>query len=133
MLRPQLNQPNPETVKLKHIQTESVVTRANNITKKIDDSVTKIDTAHMIASKGYTCTVEICKGNACECRCKEQPWCENIGCDDQKEYRCMTKEECERYMTEYKDYTCNDESCKDNNCVCKYEDQPLYEDVQSAD
>ena len=118
---------------MKNTQTESVVTRANKITKKIDDSLTKIDTTHMTTFKEYACTEEICKGNDCECRYKEQPLCEHIGCEDQTEGICMTKEECERYMTEYKDYTCNDESCKDNNCVCKYEDQPLYEDVQSAD
>ena len=41
----QSNQPTPDTVEFKYNQTESVVTRVNEIAKEIDISVPKIDTA----------------------------------------------------------------------------------------
>ena len=84
-------------------------------------------------SKGYTCPGEFCKGNDYVYKYKEQPLCEDIGCEDQKEGRCMTKEECDKYMTESKGRTCIDEFCQGNDCVCKYKEQPLCEDIECKD
>ena len=87
----------------------------------------------MKESKGYTFTYEFFQGNDCACSCKEQPLCEDIECEDQKEGRCMTKEECDKYMTESKRYPFTDDFCKGNDCVCKYNEQPLCEDIGCED
>ena len=39
---------------------------------------------------GYTCSYEYCKGNDCVCSYYEQPLCEDNGCKDQEEGKCMT-------------------------------------------
>ena len=65
---------------------------------------------YMTESKGCTCTDEFCKGNDCVCKYKEQPLCEDIGCEDQKEGRRMTKDERDKYMTESKECSCTDDS-----------------------
>ena len=45
---------------------------------------------------GYTCIDEYCNGNNCEFKYIEEPLCDDIGCEDQIEGRCMTIEECKR-------------------------------------
>ena len=59
---------------------------------------------------GYNCTAVFCKGNDHVCKCKEQRLCEDIGCEDQKEGRCMTKDEYDKYMTDSKECNCSDDS-----------------------
>ena len=60
---------------------------------------------------GYTCIDEICKGNDCVCKNIDELLCKDIGCEDQKECRCMIKEEYDKYMNESKEYLCTDEFC----------------------
>ena len=88
---------------------------------------------YMTDSKGYTCNDELDKGNNCGCRYKEQPLCKDIDCEDQKEGRYMTKNNCKKYAQKYPGYPCNDEFCKDNNCVYSYKDQLLCEDIECED
>ena len=57
---------------------------------------------HMNASNGYNCNDAVCKGNDCGCCYKEQPMCEEIDCEDQMEGRCVTKEDCVRYINDSK-------------------------------
>ena len=111
------------------------VTRNNYCVKISDERIKTIEEfyRHMTASKGHNCNVEFCKGNDCVCSSEEQSLCEDIECDDQKEGICMTQEECDKYILESKSYTCTDEVCKDNDCVCSSEEQPLCEDIGSED
>ena len=81
---------------------------------------------------GYPCTDAFYNGNNCVCSYKEQPLCEDIGCDDQKEGRCMTKKNCTQYAKKYPGYTCNDKFCRDNDCGCSYKEQPFYKDIGRA-
>ena len=57
---------------------------------------------HMNVSNGYNCNDAVCKGNDCGCCYKEQPMCEEIDCEDQMEGRCVTKEDCVRYINDSK-------------------------------
>ena len=82
---------------------------------------------------GYPCNDEFFNGNHCVCSYKEQPLGEHIGCEDQNEGRCKTKEYSARYMTDSKGYTCNDELCKGDDCGCKYKEQLLCEDIDYED
>ena len=71
---------------------------------------------------GYPCNDEFCKGNNCVCICQEQPLGRDIKYDDQQENICKLKEECEKYMDDFKEFICTDEVCKGNNCVCSSEE-----------
>ena len=53
---------------------------------------------------GYPYNDEFCKGNNYVYQYKEQPLCEDIGCEDQKEGRCTTTEEYEKNTNESKIY-----------------------------
>lgn len=55
---------------------------------------------------GYNCTAVFCKGNDHVCKCKEQRLCEDIGCEDQTDGRCMTKEDYDKSMPDSKKYHC---------------------------
>ena len=88
---------------------------------------------HMTASNGYNCNAAVCKGNDCGCCYKEQSMCEEIDYEDQIEGRCMTKEDCVRYMNDSKGYTCNDELCNGTAYAFKYKEQPLCEDIACED
>ena len=88
---------------------------------------------YMSNSKGYTCNDELFKGNDCECSYKEQPLCEDIDYEDQKEGRYMTNNNCKQYAKKYPGYQCNDKFCKGNNYVCSYKEQPLCKDVGCED
>ena len=77
--------------------------------------------------------IQAIKGNDCVCSYQEQLLCENIKCDDQKEDICKPKEECDKYMNDYKAFTCNDEVCKGNDCECSSEEHPLCEDIRCED
>ena len=72
---------------------------------------------------GYTCIDELWKGNGWICKYKEQPLCEDIGCDDQAEGECMTKHNYKQYAKILLGYTRIDEFYKGNDCVCKYKKQ----------
>ena len=78
---------------------------------------------HMNASSEYNCTDTFCNGNDCGYCYMEQPLCEDIAYEYQTEGRCMTIEDCERYMTDSKGKTCNTELFKDNDYVYKYKEQ----------
>ena len=82
---------------------------------------------------GYPCNDEFCNGNNCVCIYQEQPLCEDIKYDDQQEDICKPKEERDKYMNDSKEIICNDEVCKDNNCVCSSEEQKLCKDIGCAD
>ena len=82
---------------------------------------------------GYTCIDELCKGNDCVWKHIDEPLCEDIGCEDQKEGRRMIKEERDKYMNESKEYPCTDEFCNGNDCVCSYQGQTLSEDIGCED
>ena len=77
--------------------------------------------------------IQAIKGNDCVCSYQEQPLCENITCDDQKEGTCKPKEECDKYMNDYKAFTCNDEVCKGNDCECSSEEHQLCGDIRCED
>ena len=104
------------------------------IKRKVDEwqqrNVTGI---YIYASKGYNCNHEVYKGNDFGYSFKEQPLCEDIECENQTEGRCMTKEDCERYITNSKGYTCNDKLYKGNDYVFTYMEQPLCEDIDCED
>ena len=51
-----------------------------------------------------------CKGNDCVSKCKEQTLCEDIGCEDQTDGRCMTKEDYDKSMPDSKEYHCYGDS-----------------------
>ena len=72
---------------------------------------------------GYTCIDEICKGNDCVCKNKEQPSCEDIGCNDQVEGECMTKKNYKQDSKTFQGYTCTDVFFKGNDCDYKYKKQ----------
>ena len=61
-------------------------------------------------SKAIICNDEVFKGSDCKCSSEEQTLIKDIGCADTKEGRCITKGECDKYMTTSKGYTCNDDS-----------------------
>ena len=67
---------------------------------------------------GYPYNDKFCKGNDCVCSYQEQPLCKNIKCDDQQEGIRKSKEECDKFMNNSTVFTCNDEICKGNDCVC---------------
>ena len=84
--------------------------------------MTKVECA--TSPKGYTFSEELCEGNDCVCSYYEQPSCEDIGCEEQKNGRCMTKVECKQYATSTKGYTCTVKFCQGIDCVCSYYEQP---------
>ena len=59
--------------------------------------------------------------------------CKNLECEDKPENRCMTKEDCANYITDFKGKTCNDELCNGTDCVSNYKEQPLCEDISCED
>ena len=42
---------------------------------------------------GYTCSEDLCKGNDCVCKYKEQP-CKDNGCQEKTEGECVSKDKC---------------------------------------
>ena len=61
-------------------------------------------------SKAFICTDEVCKGNDCVNGSDEQTLYKDIGCEYSKEGRCITKEECDKYIATSKGYTCTDDT-----------------------
>merc|ERR1712238_141320 len=53
----------------------------------------------------------------------------NIGCEKEKKDTCMTTVECKQIATSNKGYTCSEELCEGNDCVCSYYEQALCEDI----
>ena len=65
---------------------------------------------YMNDSKACICTDEVCKGNDCVSSSEEQTLYKDIGCEDPKEGRCITKEKCDKFMTTSKRYTCTNDN-----------------------
>ena len=55
---------------------------------------------------GYFFTAVYCKGNDCVSKYKERKLCEDIGCEDQTDGRCMKKEAHDKYMPDSKESHC---------------------------
>jgi len=88
---------------------------------------------HTNLNKGYACSYKFCKGNNCVCKYKiktEQPtkepttsptpMCKDVGCKEQEEGKCMTKEACDKYSKQFPGYSCSKKLCEGNDCVCKH-------------
>ena len=56
--------------------------------------------------QGYNFTAVYCKGNDCVSKYKEQKLCEDIGCEDQTDGRCMTKEAHDKSIPDSKECHC---------------------------
>ena len=80
-------------------------------------------------TSGYTCSKELCEGDDCVCKYKEQPLCIDNGCKKKEEGKCMTLVECDEYAKKHPGFSCSGEFCKgsldSSDCVCSYYEQPL--------
>ena len=82
---------------------------------------------------GYTCNNEYCKGNDSVCKNKQQPLYEDIGCEDIVEGDCMPEQNSKQYETTLPEHVCTVVFCKGNDCVSKYKEQTLCEDIGCKD
>ena len=82
---------------------------------------------------GYTCNNEYFKGNDTVSKNNKELLCEDIGCDDQAEGDCVSEQNSKKYTTTLPGYNCTAVFCKSNDCVSKYKEQKLCEDIGCGD
>ena len=82
---------------------------------------------------GYTCNIEYCKGNDSVYKNKQQPLYADIGYDDQVEGDCMPEQNSKQYATTLPGHNCTVVYYKGNDCVSKYKEQTLCEDIGCED
>ena len=80
---------------------------------------------------GYNCTTVYCKGNERVSKYKEQNLCEDIGCEDQTDGRCMTKEAYDKSMSDSKDYHCSVYSAPIKITNAKIHSDKLYPQIKT--
>ena len=55
--------------------------------------------------------------------------CEDFEYKNKKDDRGMTSDKCSKHMTASRVGFFNDDYCNGTECACKYEEQPLCEDI----